>query len=107
MKITVNGKDVVTYIGDNYPGGINEDPCERLLRSARKVADCLYPHEDAVLALRTPKDAKGTIPEGGIDVSLGGFNVNYFADRVVEFKADLDKCEESNRIRDAFKGREK
>src|SRR3989304_8749867 len=45
------------YTGDNYPGGINEDPCERLARSARKVADCMYPHDNAVISFRTPKNA--------------------------------------------------
>ena|SRR3972149_6363295 len=85
------------YTGDNYPGGINEDPCERLARSARKVADCMYPHDNAVISFRTPKNAKPTKPlkDGEFEVSYGGFNVNYFAELVEDFKEDLVKCEQS------------
>jgi len=86
------------YTGDNYPGCINEDPCERLARSARKVADCLYPHDDhAVISFRTPKNAKLTKPlkDGEFEVSYGGFNINYFAEVVEDFKEDLVKCEQS------------
>src|SRR3989304_10327995 len=76
----------------------NEDPCERLARSARKVADCLYPHDDhAVISFRTPKNAKLTKPlkDGEFEVSYGGFNINYFAEVVEDFKEDLVKCEQS------------